>query len=704
MVNELHPPVKVTMNRMTKVRAIPHHDGEVIRRVSSGTVMVALATTPDMLWLQVGQREFVPTRDCKLEEPLHQESPSVIPLHPTMHVHVKGDVTVRKIPDIGGKPVGLLKSGDMVTAIAVTADYTWLQLGHKQFIPTAFAKLGDPTTPLQPPLTLHLRRPTVVRDIPSLEGNAVTTLAKDDVMQAVAVSSDFQWLKVAKNNYIQVQDARLGMPFPNVMHFPQPIMVKLHEDAKVVKNPNEPTQILRWLKKADELQVFGVTTDFKWLEVANKRFIPMISARLKSPIAKPIAMNPAVPIKMAVDTPVRHIPDQRGRVMSIVKKGDKLEAIGVSADFTWLQLGERMFVPLTSAYFRKPIPATNALVPSLKVTLTKDVKVRKTPDHTGKVVKTLGEGDVVTAIATTPDLEWLKIDEKMYIPADSAKLENVAETAPLYPFVKIVITKDAKVYKAPNTNALAVRRIKRGEVIKVHATTTDLKWLKIGENEFIQTEFSAHVPHTSPLTPPVRVVVAADVKARNVPAFAGMSVKEVKKGEVLLAKEVTPDFKWLKLGKNQFIPTSAAILHESEGKDMIVVLKIRNAHVDKDPVVSGKDTKTPDAAVTTSQAASLLRTAFAKRINGASAVAQQTLPTNPVMSLSTPVKEIRLKEDALVRAEPHETATAVKGLRAGTLVKAIAVDKDFQWIKIDNGQYIPIKATDAADQAKKSQL
>jgi hypothetical protein len=481
-------------------------------------------------------------------------------------------------------------------------------------------------------------------------------------------------------------------------------MVKLHEDAKVVKNPNEPEQIMRWLKKGDELQVFGTTNDFKWLEVANKRFIPLLSARLKSPIAKPIPLTPAVPIKMAIDSEVRHVPDQRGRVMSMVKKGDKLEAVGVSADFTWLQLGERMFVPLTSAYFRKPIPATNPLTPPLKVTLTKDAKVRKTPDHMGKIVKTLGEGDVVTAIATTPDLEWLKIDEKQYIPSDTSKIEPITETAPLYPYVKVVVTKDAKVYKTPSTDALAVRRIKRGEVIRVHATTTDLKWLKIGENEYIQTEYSAHVPHTSPLTPPVRVVVAADVKARNVPAFAGMSVKEVKKGEILLAKEVTPDFKWLKLGKNVFIPTSAAILHESEGSDMIVVLKIRNAHVDKDPIVTGKDTTAPDAAVTTSQAASLLRRAFQKRATNAVQTTQTTLPTNPIVSLSNPVKELRLTEDVLVRAEPHTSATAVSGLRAGTLVNAVAIDKDFQWIKIADGKYIPIKSTDAGSQAKKLQL
>ena len=53
VVTELHPPVHVTIGRTTKVRRIPHHEGEIIKRLPTGTPIVAIGATPDLLWLQV---------------------------------------------------------------------------------------------------------------------------------------------------------------------------------------------------------------------------------------------------------------------------------------------------------------------------------------------------------------------------------------------------------------------------------------------------------------------------------------------------------------------------------------------------------------------------------------------------------------------------------------------------------------------------
>jgi len=474
MVNELHPPVPVILNRITKIRRIPNHGGEVVRRAPADAKLVAIATTTDMLWLQVGAHEFVLTKDCKLEEPHHAGKRAVVPLHPPLPIHVKEEVTVRKMPDINGKSVGLLVAGDTVSAIGVTPDYAWIQIGHKQFIPTAFAKLGDPTTPLTPPVTIHVSVDSAdVRDIPSNEGSVVTTLYRGDVLRAVAVSSDFQWLKISKNNYIPTIATQVGLPYPAAVRFPQPVAVKLAEKVPVVKNPNEPQYVLRTLEKGDEVLAIGSTEDFKWLEVAHHRFIPLRSARLARSIPKPIRLNPVVPIKLGADTPVRHIPDMRGRTMAILKKGDKTEAIGVSADFSWLQLGQNMFIPLASAFFRKADPIMNPIVPPVIITLKTDATVYKRPGDNEKIVKTLPIGDSLTAIATSPDLEWIKIGDKQYIKASTATLIDQPTTTPLFPAVKVVVIRDTKILKFPKPDAMVVHRIKRGETIKSNATTSD---------------------------------------------------------------------------------------------------------------------------------------------------------------------------------------------------------------------------------------
>jgi len=695
-VNELHPPVSIVVSRDTKVRKIPNRDGEVARRIKSGATVVALATTSDMLWIQIGQDAFIPTRDCRLEEPLNRERPVVKSLVPPLDIYVKEAVTARKIPDLGGKPVTTLRPNELISAIAVTPDYSWLMIGPNMFIPTISAKLGNPITPLRPPITIHLIKDTIVRDTPTDQGAYVTTLHKEDIMQAVGVTPDLKWLKISHNNYIHASAAKLGFPAPPTVVFPRPIVVQLIGDAPVVKNPNMPQNVIRRLKKDDELQAIGASADFKWLMVAKKRFIPMEFARMKNPIPKPIVLNPPVPIKLSKGVQVRTIPDNRGYVVSIARKGDKFDAIGVSADFTWLQLGKNMWIPMIAAYFRKAAPITNALVPPMKVTLLKDTKVYKVPDVFGKQVKTLGEGDTLTAVAATPDLQWLKVGEKQYILADGVKLDDQAATVPVYPFIKVVVTKDTKVYKQPNTNALPVHRLMRGEVLNINETTSDMKWLKISENQFIPTEFTAHIAHTLPLSSPVKVIVGADIKVRNVPSFAGMSVRDIKKGEKTTALETSSDFKWIKIAKDQYIPVSACVIDNSEGIDLLVVLKIRSAHVDKDPVITGKDIKQPDQKISTSQAASLLKQAFEKRINPP---AQSTAA--PVVDLEKSVKQLRVKEDTLVYNEPSATATPVKGLRAGALVDASGLGTNLVWLKIGQNQYIKLSATEPTEATTK---
>jgi len=521
---------------------------------------------------------------------------------------------------------------------------------------------------------------------------------KGDIMQAIGVSKDLKWLKLSQDNFVKTIDCKLGLPLPTVTPFPRPIVVKLVADAPVIRNPNQPLDVLRLLKAGDELQAFGTTADLKWLVVAEKRFIPTNSARMKAVFPEPIPLTPAVPIKLSKATEVRDVPDVRGHVMQIARRGDKYEANAVSADFTWLRIGEKMWVPMTTAFFRKPAPVTNPLVPPMKVTITKDTKVYKTPDLMGKVIKTLGEGDTVTAFAATPDLEWLKIGAKEYIISEGAKLDTKTATIPLYPALNVVVIKDAKIFKGPSADSVPVHRMKRGEVLVIHETTEDMKWLKIAENEYVASENVAHVAHTTPLTPPVRVVIAADLKVRNVPAFAGMTVREMKKGEIVEVSEVSPDFKWLKLAKNQYIPSSGCTLHESEGNDLLVVLKIRNSHVDKDPVVAQKAAKENNQSMTTTQAASMLSQALEKRIQAPPASAT----TTPSVDLKKTVKQLRVKRDTIVMDEPRADSTVVRGIKAGSLVDASGLGTNLEWLQIAPNQYIKLSETEPTSATESS--
>jgi len=529
----------------------------------------------------------------------------------------------------------------------------------------------------------------------------VNRLHAGDIMQAFGATSDLKYLKIGHNNYIKTQNCKLGFPAPPSINFPHPILIKLTKDAKVVKNPNEPDKIIRWLKQDDELQAFGASADFKWVMVAKKRFIPMDACRMKSAFPKPIVLNPPVGIKVAKDTPVRDLPAQFGHVISSVRKGDKLQAIGVSPDFLWLQLSKNMWIPLMSAYFRKPEPKVNPLVPPLKVTLVRDAKVYKTPDNYAKVVKVLAEGDTVPVVAATPDLEWLKLADKQYITSDAVKYDEQIKTAPIFPFLKVVVTQDTKVYKQPDEKSLPVRRIKRGELLRIHETTPDLKWLKVGDNQFIPTEVAAHVSHTVPLTPSVHMTVAADIKVKNVPAYAGMSIRDLKKGEVVTAIEVTPDYRWVKLAKDQYIPASACILQESEGKDMRVVLKIRSENVDKNPIAVPTQDSKNDASVTTSQAVNLLEQAFENRIPKKTNQPATVENSTPIIGLKNQIKKLRIKEDTLVMSAPAANAVPVRGIRKGTLVDATGLGTDLVWLKIAPDQYVRISATEPTEETTK---
>lgn len=687
MVNELHPPVKVTAQVATKARKVPHRDAEATRRITAGSVLVALATTPDMLWVQVGANQYVPTKHLSLEEPLRREQPVVSRLVPPLEVHARGPAVVRKIPDIGGKPVARLAGGELLTAEAVTADYAWLMLGPNQFIPTAAVKLGDPSTPLLPPLTIHMKRDTVVREGPRMDAKAVTTLTKGDIMQALAVSSDLMWLKLAHHSYVRTFDCKLGLPLPPVVDFPRPLTVTLLRDAQVIKNPHHPEAILRWLHKDDELQAFGATADMKYLVVAKKRFIPMDAAKIKSALPEPLPLSPPVPIKMSRAVEVRNQPStELGKIVMMARAGDKYDASAVSAEFDFLMIGEGLWIPMTAAFFSTPPPATSPLVPPMKVTVLKDTKARKRPDHYAKVIKVFAEGDTVTAIATTADLAWLKVGDKLYIPTDEVRLEDPTLLAPLFPALKAVLTRDTVVRKAPNDKALPVRRLKRGEVLDVHETTTDMMWLKLGENEFVETAAAAHVQHTVPLTPPVKVVVAADIAVRGVPSFAGMPVRNITKGEVLIAKEATPDNRWLLIAKDQYVPASGCVLHDSEGKDMGVVLKIRSKNVDK----SGQQRREADAAPSPRAETS----AIAKLVANAVATGAKTEAPAPVADLKTKISQLRVKEDTLVMSRPDPASTPVRGIKKGELVDATGLGTNLVWLKIDDGAYIKLAATE----------
>ena len=83
VVTELHPPVRVSVGRATKVslaccahscvvcpeqvRKIPHHEGEILRRLPSGTPVTAIGATLDLLWLKVSPRAAASPSDVHLD-------------------------------------------------------------------------------------------------------------------------------------------------------------------------------------------------------------------------------------------------------------------------------------------------------------------------------------------------------------------------------------------------------------------------------------------------------------------------------------------------------------------------------------------------------------------------------------------------------------------------------------------------------------
>jgi len=206
VVTELHPPVHVTIGRTTKVRRIPHHEGEIIKRLPTGTPVVAIGATPDLLWLQIAEHEFLPTRDCNFAAPDDRRSVPVIPIEPALNAYVasKERVIVRKYPNEKGKAAGYLAHHDRIKIVGVTQDYSYAQIGHKQFVPIVALKAGNPLIELNPPVTIHIERSTPVYDMPtsfkdSIEGNVVSTLSKDDVVTAIATTEDYKWLKLVVN-------------------------------------------------------------------------------------------------------------------------------------------------------------------------------------------------------------------------------------------------------------------------------------------------------------------------------------------------------------------------------------------------------------------------------------------------------------------------------------------------------------------------
>lgn len=726
VVTELHPPARVSINRATKVRKIPHHAGEIIKRLPSGTPVVAIAATPDLMWLQIGEHQFIPTRDCKFEFSDEQRSAAVFPIEPPLNVHVAVDskVIVRKIPNDKGKPVGYLAKGDMVRAIGVTRDYTFVQIGHKQFVPTTALKVGDPLIPLDPPLTVHIARRTPVLDMPtnkkiSVQGNVVSTLAKDDVVEVIATTSDYQWMKLASGSYIRTEATRMGLPHPPSTLFPKALLIKIHEPAPVIKNPRHPELVLRTLRKGDQLQAFGVTNDFKYLVLAHHRYIPLLSARLVSPIAKPIAFDP-IDIKLNKDEIIRHIPDPHGRVMSRAKKGEELKVVGVDPEFSWLQLGDRQWIPLTSASIRTPLPELKQLNPTIQVTIKEDVQIRRRPDHTAKKRKTIMAGSVVTAIAATPDAEWLQLSEKEFIPSESAILIPVPKVAPLTPPINVVIVADARVYQSPDFNSIVVKRLARGEIVKAVGTTTDLKWVKLSDNHFLPTSFASNIPSMIPLTPSIRFTVATVVKERNIPAFSGMGVRALQKGETVIATETSPDYKWVKVGEQRYLPTSALLLDEDKDIDMIILMKQRSGK-DAIKAQSGKLTTkslhlrrpniavsatTPDAAVELNKNIHEIEGQTAYQFELSRKPAPNDVPSQGKMQElgKSPIKELRIVDDAAVMNAPRSDATQVRSIRKGTKVVAYAVDKNMNWLKIGDNEYIKLESTDVASQVRQHQL
>ena len=151
----------------------------------------------------------------------------MIPITPALGAHVAANerVVVRKFPHEKAKGVGYLLPVDRVKIIGATRDYTFVQLGHKQFVPTVTLKAGNPLIELSPPVQMHIARHTPVYDHPlsakySIDGEVVSSLEKGDVVHAVATTEDYEWLKLGPRAYVRTEATRMGLPHPSVTIFP----------------------------------------------------------------------------------------------------------------------------------------------------------------------------------------------------------------------------------------------------------------------------------------------------------------------------------------------------------------------------------------------------------------------------------------------------------------------------------------------------
>lgn len=657
----------------------------------------------------------------------------MIPITPALGAHVAGSerVVVRKFPHEKAKGVGYLLPGDRVKIIGATRDYTFVQLGHKQFVPTVSLKAGNPLVELSPPVPMHIARHTPVYDHPlsakySVDGEVVSSLEKGDVVSAVATTEDYEWLKLGPHAYVRTEATRMGLPHPSVTVFPTPLTVKLGEGCAVIKNPATPAVVVRTLSKGDQLEVHGVTNDFKWLVVARHRYIPLLAARLVSPLPKEVPLRPSVSVKLSSDELVRHIPDANGRVMARGQRGDEFLASAVTDDFEWLKVGERQWVPLRSVKPHRAVAPLRVLASPIQVTLKEDAAVRRRPDKTSKKRRTIAAGTVVTATAATPDAEWLQVSEKEFIEASKGVLAPVPAVSPLTPAIRVVVVRDAKVYQSPDRNSVVVRRLPRGEVVQVVGTTTDLKWLKLGENRFMATQDGSHVPALVELRPAVSFVVATAVKARNVPAFAGMGVMTVPKGSSVVGTSTTADHKWVRVGEGRYLPTAALVLADGEGDgdgDLTSVLKQRTGESARKAERGGRLTsktlaprlaRVERAVTTPAGASSLLRTQAALGTQRRSEFERATpAPTDVPVSgalqrtanrAGAPVRQVRVVADAPVMNAARDDATQVKTLRRGTLATVYAVDSKLRWVQVGRGQFIKLDATDVAEQVRRHKL
>lgn len=680
---------------------------------------------------QLGEHEFVPTRDCEFAFPDERRSVGVIPISPALGAHVAGGerVVVRKFPHEKAKGVGYLLPGDRVKIVGATRDYTFVQVGHKQFVATASLKAGNPLVELRPPVQMHMARHTAVYDQPvsakySLGGDVVSSLEKGDVVSAVAATEDYEWVKIGPHAYVRTESTRMGLPHPGATVFPKPLLVKLGEGCGVVKNPVTPDVVVRTLAKGDELEVFGVTNDFKWLVVARHRYIPLLAARLVSPLPKEVPLRPGVPVKLSADEVLRHVPAANGRMMARGKRGEEFTASAVTEDFEWLKVGERQWVPLRSVKPHHAPAAVRVLATPVQVTLREDAAVRRRPDKTSKKRRTIAAGTVVTARAATPDAEWLQVSEKEFIEASKGVLAPVAAVSPLTPGVSVVLVRDGKVYQSPDRNAVVVQRLARGEVVSAVGTTTDLKWLKLGANRFLPTQDASHVPALVELRPAVSFVVATAVKARNVPAFGGMGVMVVGKGTGVVGTATTADHKWVRVGEGRYLPTAALVLAEGEGdEDVRRVLERRTGEsarkAERGGRVTGKTlaprlARVERAATTPDGAASLLRAQQSVWAQRRSEFERATPAPTRVPAAGglqrtanrggAPVRQVRVVADAPVMNAARDDATQVKTLRRGTLATVYAVDSNLRWVQVGADQFIRLDATDVAEQVRRHKL